>query len=188
MDNKTVGDLMVPVWDHGTISEKATLHTAILAFDKASKRENPSMGPCRSILVLDHAGHPVAELSELDVLRCLEPGYKTIGDLRSVSLSGLNSDFLKSMLRNYNLWQDPLAAVCEKAAGIRVENIDCTPVSDQYVEEGDSLSEAIHLMVMGQHERLLVMGTGGEGLVGVLHRSDVFEEVRDRIKACKREP
>lgn len=186
MDGKTVGDLMVPVWEHGTVSEKASLYTAIEAFEKASKGAGPSAETPRSVLVLDHAGHPVGELTELDVLRCLEPGYKNIGDLRSVSLSGLSSDFVKSMLQNYDLWQDPLGAICEKAADIHVEDIDCRPVSDRYVEDGESLSTAIHLMVVGQHDSLLVMGTGGEGLVGVLHLKDVFRAVRERIKACKR--
>ena len=183
MEPRTVRDMMVPISDHATISENATLQEAAVAFEKASRGDNPQAR--NIVLVLGSGGEPVGEINDLDVLRSLEPGYKAIGDLRSTSLSGLNTEFLTTMLQKYNLWQDPLGALCEKAAGIRVEQVDYKPVSGQYVTEDTPLNQAIHLLIVGQHESLLVMGTGGEGLVGVLHRRAVFRVVLERIKACK---
>jgi predicted transcriptional regulator len=46
-----------------------------------------------------------------------------------------------------------------------------------------SLDTAIHLLVMGHHQSLLV--TRGKDIVGVLRLSDVFRKVSDGIKACK---
>lgn len=183
MEASTVREFMLPIADHATISEKATLQEAAVAFEKAFQGSNPQAR--NVVLVLNGSGEPIGELSDLDVLRALEPGYKAIGDLRSTSLSGLNTEFLTTMLQQYNLWQDPLGALCQKAAAIRVEEVDYKPVSGQYVTEDSPLNQAIHLLVVGQHESLLVMGTGGQGLVGVLHRRAVFQEVLKRIKACK---
>jgi CBS domain-containing protein len=138
------------------------------------------------VLVVDDRGRPLGKLSDLDVMRSLEPAYQHVGDLRTTNLSGMSSGFLRSMLQGFHLWQDPLGALCEKAAGIRVADIDYMPISDPVLHEDDPLSMAIHLMVTGRHSSLLVMNKEGGKAVGVLHRSDVFMEVRNRILACER--
>jgi len=183
MERETVGDFMVHISDHATVSEKATLQEAAASFETDSREKDPRAR--RIVLILDSSGEPVGEIGDLEVLRSLEPGYKAIGDLRSTSPSGLNIEFLKSMLRDYNLWQDPLGALCTKAAGIRVEELDYRAVSGRFVTVDTPLNEAIHLLVVGQHETLLVKGSESGKVVGVLHRRDVFREILERIKACK---
>jgi predicted transcriptional regulator len=53
----------------------------------------------------------------------------------------------------------------------------------EYVEADVSLCEAIHMLVMGQHQRLLVLSEGE--IVGVLRLSDVFMKVFELMKQCE---
>ena len=182
MKSKTVGDFMLPLADHATVSEEAPLQEAALAFEQACARNDCQTG--NMILVLNKAGQPIGELSELEVLRSLEPGYKAIGDLRSTSLSGLNTEFLTNMLQHSNLWQDPLGALCEKAATTRVGDVDYQPLADQSVTVDTPLTQAIHFLIVCQRECLLVKDTKAGAYVGILHRRAVFQEVLQRIQAC----
>jgi CBS domain-containing protein len=54
---------------------------------------------------------------------------------------------------------------------------DCmhTPGNDEYVQQSDSLELAVHQLVMGHHQSLLV--TDGERVVGILTLTDVFEGI-----------
>jgi CBS domain-containing protein len=186
METQSVSDLMVPVSTRSTVTPETTLQEAVTAFDRAGQAGTERGHAPRNVLVVDGGGRPLGKLSELDILRSLEPAYRHIGDLRTTNLSGMSSSFLRSMLQGFNLWQDPLGALCEKAAEIHVGDIEYTAISDPVLHENDPLSMAIHLMVTGRHESLLVMDAEGEKPVGVLHRSDVFMEVRNRVLSCER--
>jgi predicted transcriptional regulator len=87
------------------------------------------------------------------------------------------------MLGNYGLWRKPLEDLCKKAAEIRVKQIMHTPGEGELVEEDASLDVAIHQLVMGHHQSLLVARDGE--IVGILRLSDVFKEICERIKVCK---
>lgn len=58
-----------------------------------------------------------------------------------------------------------------------------TPSEGEYVEEEAGLDEAIHRLVMGHHQSLLV--TRGEKIVGIFRLSDLFAEVCNLIKVCE---
>jgi CBS domain-containing protein len=186
METKSVRDLMVPISTTSTVTKETALHEAVSAFDRAGEADTERGPAPGNVLVVDEEGRPLGKLSDLDVMRSLEPAYQHVGDLRTTNLSGMSSSFLRSMLQGFNLWQDPLGALCEKAAEIRIGDIDYMPISDPVLHENDPLSMAIHLMVTGRHSSLLVMDEEGGKAVGVLHRSDMFMEVRDRILACER--
>ena len=106
-----------------------------------------------------------------------------MGNLRETSRYGFSPDFLRSMIENYGLWRKPLEGLCRKAAEMKVKDIMHKPAEGEYVGEDASLDTAIHLLVMGRHQSLLV--TRGEDIVGILRLSDVFKKVCDSIKACK---
>jgi predicted transcriptional regulator len=57
-----------------------------------------------------------------------------------------------------------------------------TPTEGEYVEENASLGEAIHQLVMGHHQSLLV--TSGQQIVGILRLVDVFKDVCEAMKSC----
>jgi CBS domain-containing protein len=51
----------------------------------------------------------------------------------------------------------------------------CTPRGDECVLESDLLEVAIHKMVIGRHQSILV--TGADGIVGILTLADVLEQI-----------
>jgi CBS domain-containing protein len=57
-----------------------------------------------------------------------------------------------------------------------------TLTEGEYVREDATLDEAIHQLVIGHHQSLLV--TRGEEIVGILRLSDVFREICNMIKEC----
>jgi CBS domain-containing protein len=181
-----VKELMIPLSEYATVSEDATLHEAVSALETAQAQVDQDREKHKAILVLNGARRVVGKLSQWDVIRGLEPNYRNIGDFRETSRFGFSREFIQSMLGKYDLWKKPLEDICKKAAGIKVREIMTAPSEGEYVAEDASLDEAIHLLVMGRHQSLLV--TQGEGrIVGILRLSDVFKEVCDNIKACKLE-
>jgi hypothetical protein len=71
-------DLMVPLSEYATVTEDATLYEAVLALEAAQENfEDKHTRYChRAILILDKDGHVIGKLSQLDVLRALEPKYR----------------------------------------------------------------------------------------------------------------
>lgn len=185
MKEITVKELMVPLSEFATVSQDATLVEAVSALEQAREEYNQRRVPYRAILVLDRNEKVVGKLSELDVLRGLEPRYKDLGDLRSTSISGLSPDFLKSMRENFRLWQRPLADICGKAADIIVKDIGYIPIEDKFVAEDATLDEAVHLLIVGKHQNLLVTRGKDKEIVGVLRLSDIFNKVCEMIQTCK---
>jgi CBS domain-containing protein len=183
MQSIKVSELMVPLAEYATVSEEATLTEAVSALDEAQKRVEGDREKHRAVLALDKKGRVVGKLDQWTVLWGIEPRYKEIGNLRETSRYGFSPEFLKSMIKNYGLWRKPLEGLCRKAADIKVKDVMHTPTEGEYVAEDASLDTAIHLLVMGRHQSLLV--TRGEDIVGVLRLSDVFKKISDNIKACK---
>jgi CBS domain-containing protein len=183
MEDIKVKDLMVPLADYATVPEEATLSEAVLALEAAQARFDRSPYKHRAILVLDKAGHVVGKLSQWDLIKGLEPNYERIGDFRMTSRTGFSPDFIKSLIRSHGLWDQPLRDLCAKAARKRVSQIMYTPTEGEYVTEDASLNEAIHQLIVGHHQSLLV--TRGKEIVGILRLTDVFREVCAIIKSCE---
>ncbi len=182
MKSIQVKELMVPLAQYATVSEDATLYEAVVALKAAQECLDPSRHKHRAILVYDAKKRIVGKLSQLDVLKSLEPKYEDIGKLDAISRFGFSREFVSSMLKNYGLWEKPLQDLCKKAAQKKVKDIMYTPGKGEYISDEDSLDAAIHQLIMGQHQSLLV--THGEEIVGVLRLTDVFEAVCDAMKAC----
>jgi CBS domain-containing protein len=183
MQSIKVGEMMVPLAEYATVSEEATLSDAVYALETAQKSVEGDREKHRAVLVLDAKGRVVGKLDQWTVLWAIEPRYKEMGNIRETSRYGFSPEFLRSMIKNYGLWRKPLEGLCKKAAEIKVKDVMHQPAEGEYVAEDASLDTAIHLLVMGRHQSLLV--TRGEGIVGVLRLSDVFKKVSDNIKACK---
>ena len=58
-----------------------------------------------------------------------------------------------------------------------------TPTEGEYIEENTSLDAAIHQLVMGARQSLLV--TREEEIVGILRLTDVFGEVFQIMKSSE---
>lgn len=179
----TVNDLMVPLSEYATVSEEATLYEAVMALEKTQEEFDHTRYRHRAILILDTNKKIVGKLSQNDVIMALETKYKELGITGSISRLGFSSTFLKSMFEQYRLWDTPLHEICKKAAQLKVKDFMYTPTEGEYVREDATLSAAIHQLVIGHHQSLLV--TRGKDIVGILRLTDVFKEVSQTIKASQ---
>jgi CBS-domain-containing membrane protein len=153
-----------------------------LALDEAQKRVEGDRDKHRAVLVLDKKGHVVGKLDQWSVLWAIEPRYREMGNLRETSRYGFSPEFIRSMIKSYGLWRKPLEGICRKAAEMKVKEIMQSPSEGEYVGENDTLDTAIHQLVMGHHQSLIV--TRGEDIIGILRLCDVFRKICDNIKAC----
>ena len=180
MNTKTVKDLMVPLSEYATVSEDATVYEAIMALAKAQAEYDKSHYQHRAILVYDKNNKIVGKVSQLDILRSLEPKYAAMGNrnpLSQIGLSrfGFSPKFMKEIVDQFNLWDRPIEESCTAAAKQKVKEIMYTPTEGEYVEESASLAVAIHQLLMGQHQSLLV--TKKKNIVGILKLTDVFQAI-----------
>jgi CBS domain-containing protein len=185
MKNIKVSDLMVPLEEYATVSEEATMYEAVMALEEAQELLDRQRYHYlhRAVLVLDKEGKVVGKVSQLDVLKALEPRYTEIGDSSKISAAGFSPQFLKSMQERYALFDKSLVDLCKTAVRLKVKDFMYTPTEGEYIAEDASLREAIHMLVMGQHQSLLV--TRDTEISGILRLTDVFKEIFQRIKACE---
>jgi len=183
MKSNLVKDLMVPLAEYAVVSEDANLFEAVLALEKAQDEFEKNRYTHRAILVRGKSGKITGKLSQIDVLMGLEPKYKSIGEMKSISDLGFSAEYLKGLLSQYQLWDEPMGDICKKAQKIIVKNIMHAPVAGEFVDENATLDQAIHQLVMGKHQSLLVTRNGD--IVGILRLVDVFREISEQIKACK---
>ena len=181
-----VKDLMVPLAEYATIDEDATLYDAVLALEQAQADWEKSQKTYlhRAVLVYDKNQKIVGKLSQLDLLKGLEPKYNQAAakNGRIMTTSGFSQNFLRSLIKQFSLWDKPLSDVCKKAAKQKVKNCMYIPEEGEFVDAEDSLDVAINQLVLGRHQSLLV--TRNSKIVGILRLTDVFREVCNTIKAC----
>jgi CBS domain-containing protein len=184
MKSYIVKDLMVPLSEYATVSEDATLYESILALEEAQEnfKNKHTRYRHRAVLVLDKDGAVIGKISQLDMLRALEPKYQDmllgVGSHRY----GFTKQFMKSMLESYHLFANPLDDICRKAGGQNVKSIMSTPTESDNISQDTSLDNAIHQFIMGNQQSLLV--TDDKKTVGILRQTDVFTTVFNKMKAC----
>jgi CBS domain-containing protein len=187
----TVKDLMVPLSEYATVSEDASLYEAVIALEKAQGGFNTDLEkapkgfdtkrhPHRAILVLDKNGQVAGKISQLDALRALEPKYAEMQDRKGMQQLGFSKKFMKSLLENYHLWDSPLQDIRAKSVEIPVSSFMHVPEEGEYVDENATQDEAIHQLVLGRHQSLLVTKEGK--ITGILRLSDVFEAIFFKMK------
>jgi CBS domain-containing protein len=183
MQSMKVKELMVPLAEYATVSDDATLNEAILALEKAQKNVGKDREKHRAILVLDKNRQVVGKLTQWDVSAGIEPSYRAIENISESSRLGFSPEYLRSLMNDYGLWKKPLQDLCRKASEIRVRDIMSKPAPGEFIEEEASLDEAIHLLVMGRYQSLIVKKGGT--ISGILRMSDVFKGICDNVKTCK---
>jgi len=186
MEIITIEELMVPLEEYAIVSEEATLFEAVLALEKAQEKLDRTryLYLHRGVLVCDKNEKIVGKISQLDVLRALEPKYQEMGDMRTLSRAGFSPQFLKSMMENYSLCDRTFPDMCSKGAKIKIKNFMYTPSGGEYIDADASLCEGIHQFVMVHHQSLLVTREGE--IIGVLRLADVFKDVFQMMKTtCK---
>lgn len=176
MKNLSVKELMVPLAEYATVSEDATLAEAIISLEKAQQSFDHTKYRHRAILVLDSNNRVIGKISQIDALRALEPKYGEIQtDSSGSAFRHFSKIFLKSIQEQYRLFDKPLDDICKKAAKHKVKNFMCKMTEGEFLSEDATLDEAIHMLVMGNHQSLLV--TRKNDIVGILRLTDVFAAV-----------
>ncbi|MCF7809925.1 CBS domain-containing protein [bacterium] len=180
MNSKKVKDIMLPLDEYVVVSEDVSLFDALKALEEAQVKLPPNRQPHRAVLVKDRNGKIVGKLGQLGFLKALEPKYTILGDVERLSKSGLSSEFIDSMMENYNFWRDDLTEIFHRARNIRIKQV-MKPVTES-IDENCSLAETIHKIVMLQTLSILV--TRNDQVVGILRLSDLFTKVTDLVKSA----
>jgi CBS domain-containing protein len=180
-----VEQLMVPVEEYARVGEDATLFEAIMALEEAQENQDREHLKYlhRAVLVTESGGdRVVGKISQLIAIQALEPKYKDIGDLRTISAAGFSSEFIQSMMENFRLCETSLMEVCSKGASIKVKDFMQKPEPGEFVEADADICVAIHQFIIGQHQSLLVLEN--EEIVGILRLTDVFMKIFKLMKQC----
>ena len=178
-------DLMIPLEEYATVSETATLYDAVIALEKAQEKLDRTRYKYlhRAVLILDRKNDVIGKISQLDVLKALEPKYKKIEEVGGLARAGFSPEFLKSMMDQQRLWSHPLRDICSKAARLKVKDFMYIPTEGEYIDENASLEEAMHMLIVGHHHSLLATRDGK--IIGLLRLTDVFVAIFDLIQTCK---
>jgi len=182
MNSKTVKDLMIPLSEYGTIQEDATLFEAALGLDQAQKEHEQDPKRHQTLLIANKQGEVVGKLSQLDVLRALEPKERHLEDAKSLSRFGVSRGYIRPMFNQCAFWGRPLIDICREAGNLQVGRLVHDSAKHETVDEHMSLPDAIHKMAMEHHEYLLVKK--GIKIVGVLEQTDLFREVFETLSVC----
>jgi CBS-domain-containing membrane protein len=183
MKTKSVKDIMTPLSEYGTISMEATLFEASIALSDSQRAHERNSKQHRTLLISDESGNIVGKLSQLDVLRALEPRGVHIEDSKSLSRFGVSAKYLKPMLDLCGFWEKPLIDICKESGRLQVKRLIHAPTRGEYVDENASLPEAIHQLAIEHHQSLLV--TNGKKIVGILRQTDLFKEVVETLSVCE---
>ena len=178
-----VKDLMLHLSEYATVSKDATLSEAVMALKKAQKGFDKSRYQHRAVMVLDETGNVIGKIGLTDILKALEPKYDQMLSDKGPWHVGFTRAFQKSMLEKLRLWDAPLEHVCRKAGQIKVASIIKPFTESEYIEVSATLDEAIHQLVIGHHQSLLVIREDKK-IIGILRLTDVFEAVSEAILAC----
>ena len=177
-------EMMVPRDEYATVFQEAYLAEAVLALEEAQERFTKGAYKHRAILVIDDHDKVVGKLSQTDIIRGIELGYKKTGAMDEVHRLGFSSHFIKMMTAVRDDLNKPMDDICRKAADIRVKEVMQTPGAGEYINQDADLDQAIHQLVTHCHQSLLVINKE-KRVVGVLRLTDVFHIIAESIKACR---
>jgi CBS domain-containing protein len=169
---------MVPIDEYPVVSQHATLIEAILKFDESMRRRDRSRQPYRAVLVVDENKKVIGKIGQLAFLKALEPQQNILGDMGKLAAAGVSREFVSSMMKHFQFFQDNLSDLCRRASHLRVRDV-MHPVGE-CIDADAPLGEAISKLVAWQTLSILV--TENEEVVGLLRLSDVCQEVAVEMK------
>ena len=181
-----IEDLIVPLSEYATVSKGATLFEATLALEKAQADYDQTKYRHRAILVLDEKGAVVGKISQIDALKALEPRYLEMASSSRSQYYGLSAGFsapfINELKEQYSLLEGAMENICQKAGSRRVEDFMSVLSKREFIDSEATLDQAIHMLVMGNLQSLLVKK--GDDVVGVLRLTDVFAAIFHEMKRC----
>jgi CBS domain-containing protein len=183
MHTKLAKDLMVPLSEYATVNIDANLYDAVMSLERANEAFDQDRHRHRALLVYDNDNKIVGKLSQLDILRALEPKYKDFGEQIHLARFGYSRKLTSSLFDKFSLWETPTSDIFQQAKKNKAKDIMYVPKDGEYVDENAELMKAIHQLVMGHHQSLLVTKENKDDeIVGILRLTDVFKEASQLIK------
>ena len=183
MKEYKVKNLMVPATEYVSVSEDATLFDAVKALDASRKNYPDDRYPHRGILVYDKNKKVIGKLGYLDILRALEPRYFEMQDRKGLGTPGFSKQFMKSMIETHRFLDGAMKNICKKAGETKISEFVEAPTDSEFVDLEASLDEAIHQLVLGQHQSLLVTSNERD-IIGILRLTDVFSIICQSMYEC----
>jgi len=183
VDDYRVKDLMVPLSEYATVTKGATLVDAVLALEKAQEEFDHSKYRHRAVLILDSNRRAIGKLSQMDVLRALEPKAEDLDDIKALSQFGFSDNYIWGLRHKRKHEKGSLMDLCRDTAKIKVEEIMQAFSEGEIIGHDEPLSTAVHQLVLGRHLSLLV--TKEKQIIGILRLTDVFAAIFHAMKECK---
>ncbi|PIE67271.1 MAG: hypothetical protein CSA23_04745 [Deltaproteobacteria bacterium] len=183
MRTKSVQDLMIPISEYVTVSQDATLNEAVAALKQSHADSDQDKYRHRAVLIKGADQQIIGKMDLHTILKALEPKYEDMFADNGPAHLGFTRKYQKAMFGSFKLWQDPINQICEKAARTKVSNFVTRPTENEIIEPDAPLGEAVHQLVLGRHQSLLV--NEGRKIIGILRLTDVFETLIDMIFACE---
>lgn len=178
-----VKDVMVPLSEFRSIQATLGLADAVAELNAALQQYSGSPRHLHALIVRDAAGRVVGKLSPLDFLMALEPTYKKLYDDDGFSGMGISREEIRQQVEALSLWRDPLQEICKKAVDIPVAEIMYTPAQGEFVSADATLAQAMHQLLVGFHQALLVLRD--DEIVGVLRLEEVHDRVAEILTSCR---
>lgn len=177
MKKISVKDIMIPISNYVTVKPKDNLVTVLQALESARQANAHAH---RDAIVIDEGGTFIGKVTMLDIFRALEPNYRKMTGNKGAGT--LTKEFVMKAVKEFNLWMEPEATICQRGAKKTVAEVMHTPRSIEFLQEEDTLEKALNLYVMQVHQPLIVKN--GDTVTGVLRFGDIFEVVRKTLLAC----
>ena len=174
---------MTPLSEYKTISIGASLNEAAMALGDAQKRYEKNPREHRMLLIADADGRIVGKLSQLEIMRALEPRSKPIEHVESLSRFGVSSKYLKPMLDLCGFWGKPLIDICRESVHLKVKRLVENITEGEQIDVHATLPQAIHQLAIEHNQSLLV--TEQKEIVGILRQTDLFKEVVETLSVCE---
>jgi predicted transcriptional regulator len=166
MQQKTAGDIMIPLDEYPHIPYWLTLRQAIAEFDKSEIVTSGKVSRTRFVLVFDEEYQLLGTVRRRDILRGLEPDF-----LKDKPLRDRKMLFNKDVFAIYSF--DKLVDGVRKQADMPVKDVMMPIVVT--VDSKDHIIKAMYEMV--DHNVSIIPVVDEEKVVGVLRSNDVFHEL-----------
>lgn len=175
---------MVPLSEYATVPEGSTLFEAVMALERAQEEFDHTKYRHRGILVLNKNDQVIGKISQVDVLRALEPKHQNFDAVKQISKFGFSAKFVRNLYKKKRMAEAPLDDLCTSAARVKVEDCMQTFMEGEYIDQDAGLDTAIHHLVLERLFSLLVTDKKKD-IVGILRISDVFAAVFHAMKECE---
>ena len=129
---------MIPIRDYKTIRQDQTLFDAFQIINAADSKDQ-TVHP--GLIVVDDDGNFMVKFTMLDIFRPLEPKYK---NMDMIYFGALTKEFVEKVIKDFDLWLEPMKILCERGAHIKISEIMHSPEDVEYMQETDSLEKELH--------------------------------------------